>query len=48
MGRKGKYSKELKLEIISRYQAGESGYSLAEEYGLPRGKRNGKPNTSVE
>lgn len=37
MGRKGKYSKELKLEIISRYQAGESGYSLAEEYGLPRG-----------
>ena len=37
MGRKGKYSKELKLEIINRYQAGESGYTLAEEYGLPRG-----------
>ena len=37
MGRKAKYSKELKLEIISRYQAGESGYRLAEEYGLPRG-----------
>ncbi|MDE6656690.1 MAG: helix-turn-helix domain-containing protein [Anaeroplasmataceae bacterium] len=32
-----KYSKELKLEIIRRYQAGESGCTLTEEYGLPRG-----------
>ena len=34
MGRKAKYSKELKLEIIKRYLDGESSTSLANEYGM--------------
>lgn len=34
MGRKAKYSKELKLEIVKRYLKGESSISLAKEYGL--------------
>ncbi|MBR4496582.1 MAG: transposase, partial [Acholeplasmatales bacterium] len=36
MGRKIKYSKELKLEIVKRYLNGESRSSLANEYGLPK------------
>ena len=32
MGRKTKYSKELKLEIIKRYNKGESASALANEY----------------
>ena len=36
MGRKAKYSKELKLEIIKRYLKGESASSLANEYGMPK------------
>ncbi len=36
MGRKAKYSKELKLEIIKRYLNGESSAALANEYGMPR------------
>ena len=36
MGRKAKYSKELKLEIVKRYLKGESGSSLANEYGMPK------------
>ncbi|MCR4898631.1 MAG: helix-turn-helix domain-containing protein [Acholeplasmatales bacterium] len=36
MGRKAKYSKELKLEIIKRYLKGESAISLVNEYGLPK------------
>lgn len=35
MGRKAKYSKELKLEIIKRYLKGESPSKLANEYGMP-------------
>ena len=34
MGRKAKYSKEFKLEIVKRYLKGESSISLAKEYGL--------------
>lgn len=34
MGRKAKYSKELKLEIVKRYLKGESAISLANEYGM--------------
>lgn len=34
MGRKVKYSKELKLEIVKRYLNGESAISLANEYGM--------------
>ncbi len=34
MGRKAKYSKEFKLEIIKRYLKGESASALANEYGL--------------
>lgn len=34
MGRKAKYSRELKLEIIKRYIQGESASILANEYGL--------------
>lgn len=35
MGRKAKYSKELKLEIIQRYLKGESVSVLANEYNMP-------------
>ena len=34
MGRKIKYSKEMKLEIIKRYLNGESASALANEYGM--------------
>ncbi len=34
MGRKAKYSKELKLEIVKRYLKGESASALANEYSL--------------
>lgn len=34
MGRKAKYSKELKLKIIKRYLKGESASVLANEYGM--------------
>lgn len=34
MGRKARYSKELKLEIVKRYIKGESPSFLASEYGL--------------
>ena len=40
MGRKAKYSKELKLEIIKRYIKGESITALANEYGLPKYGKN--------
>ena len=36
MGRKAKYSKELKLEIVKRYLKGESASALANEYGMPK------------
>ena len=36
MGRKIKYSKGLKLEIVKRYLKGESASSLANEYGMPK------------
>jgi transposase-like protein len=36
MGRKAKYSKELKLKIVKRYLKGESAISLANEYGMPK------------
>lgn len=36
MGRKSKYSKELKLEIVKRYLNGESASSLANEYGMSK------------
>ena len=36
MGRKLKYSKELKLEIIKRYLNGESASFLANEYGMSK------------
>ena len=36
MGRKAKYSKELKLEIVKRYLKGESASSLAYEYGMSK------------
>ena len=36
MGRKAKYSKKLKLEIIKRYLKGESANLLAHEYGLTK------------
>ena len=36
MGRKVKYSKELKLEIVKRYLKGESASALANEYGMPK------------
>ena len=35
MGRKAKYSKELKLEIVKRYLKGERASALANEYGIP-------------
>ena len=35
MGRKAKYSKELKLKIIKRYLKGESASVLAKEYNMP-------------
>ena len=34
MGRKAKYSKELKVEIVKKYLKGESASILANEYGL--------------
>ena len=37
MGRKAKYSKELKLEIVKRYLNGESNVSLCNEYKIPYG-----------
>lgn len=40
MGRKAKYSKELKLELIKRYMRGESVTSLTNEYGLPKSTGN--------
>ena len=40
MGRKAKYSKELKLEIVKRYLKGESASALANEYGMPYSTRN--------
>lgn len=37
MGRKSKYSKELKMEIVKRYERGEGSYeSLANEVGVDR------------
>ena len=36
MGRKAKYSKELKLEIVKRYLKGESANQLANEYSLSK------------
>ena len=36
MGRKAKYSKEVKIEIVNRYNKGESSTSLANEFGLPK------------
>lgn len=36
MGRKIKYNKGLKLEIVKRYLKGESASSLANEYGMPK------------
>ncbi len=38
MGRKAKYSKELKLEIVKRYLSGESNVSLCSEYNIPYNK----------
>ena len=35
MGRKAKYSKELKLKIIKKYIKGESASALANEYNMP-------------
>ena len=35
MGRKAKYSKELKLETVKRYLKGESNISLCNEYRIP-------------
>ena len=35
MGRKAKYSKKLKLEIVKRYLNGESNVSLCNEYRIP-------------
>ena len=32
-----KYTQEQKTEIIARYVKGESGYRLADEYGIPVG-----------
>lgn len=38
MGRKSKHSKELKMEIVKRYERGEGSYeSLANEVGVDRG-----------
>ncbi len=36
MGRKAKYSKEIKLEIVRRYLKGESPTYLANQYGIPQ------------
>lgn len=36
MGRKAKYSKELRLTIIKRYLKGESASALANEYDMPK------------
>ena len=36
MGRKAKYSKELKLKIVKRYLKGESAYALANKYGMTK------------
>ena len=40
MGRKAKYSKELKLEIIKRYIKGESASLLSKEYNMPSSMNN--------
>lgn len=40
MGRKAKYSKELKLEIINRYLNGESASALANEYNMSSSTNN--------
>ena len=40
MGRKVKYSKEFKLEIIKRYFNGESSTALVNEYNLPKTYKN--------
>lgn len=40
MGRKAKYSKELKIEIVKRYLKGESASVLANEYGLEQKNDN--------
>lgn len=40
MGRKVKYNKELKIEIIKRYLKGESASALANEYELPTSYSN--------
>lgn len=40
MGRKARYSKKLKLELIKRYMSGESVTSLTNEYGLPKSTSN--------
>lgn len=37
MGRKAKYSKEIKLEIVKRYLNGQSTISLVEEYNMKPG-----------
>ena len=38
MGRKTKYSTELKLEIVKRYLKEKSNISLCNEYRIPYGK----------
>ena len=35
MGRKAKYSKELKLEVVKRYLNGEAASKLTDEYNIP-------------
>lgn len=40
MGRKVKYNKKLKLEIIKRYLNGESASALTNEYNMPSGMSN--------
>ena len=45
MGRKAKYSKELKVEIIKRYLKGESPSLLARQYGI--GEKRGAATISL-
>lgn len=40
MGRKARYSKKFKLELIKRYMSGESATLLTNEYGLPKSTSN--------
>ena len=40
MGRKVKYSKEMKLEVVKRYLRGQSATALANEYGLEQKEDN--------